>query len=270
MSMSISLQTDMMSVKAQRSLSNVTKDITRTMGHLSTGEKINSASDDAANLSLSTNLIAKRSGINVATKNGQTGLTKIQTFESYLGNMGKSIQKMRDLAIQAANGTYSSSEKAMIEDHAQQLKDEILQTTKIANQGMGEDINNFSIQIGENGDSASNIDMGDIAIDFTGKIDIDFSTEDNARLSVEELDQALQYISDERSKLGSFVTKIEDAIGINGLRNNNLAASCSTIRDTDVAEKSAELAKDQIIRNSAASLLQQSKDIRSGYLLGMY
>lgn len=268
--MSLSINTDTMSVVAQRSLHNSAKSVAKSMGHLSTGTKVTSASDNAANLSLSTSINAKRSGVNVGTTNIQTAITKLQTFEGYLENMSESLQKVRELSIESANGVYSAKERAMIDAHAQGLKEEILTATKIANSELGANLNDFSVQTGENADTASRIDFGDVELDFTGLLDIDLNTADDSRLTIEEVDKALEYIAGERASLGSFMTEMEGALTTNGTRENNLAASFSTLYDADMALESSNLAKDQIIQNSAVSMLQQSKNIRSSAILGLY
>lgn len=131
--MQINLNNNLISSICARSLFNSSNSIATAMQRLSTGIRINSAADNAANLSLSKKLDTKISGITVANNNIQTSNSQLQTFSSYLGNMASSLQNVRNLAVQAANGVYSTNERKMINNNAQQLLAGVDQATNQAN-----------------------------------------------------------------------------------------------------------------------------------------
>ena len=131
--MSINLNNNLISSICARSLFNSTNSVAITMQRLSTGIRINSAADNAANLSLSKNLDTKISGLDVANNNIQTSSSQLQTFSSYLGNMAASLQNVRNLAVQASNGVYSTAERTMINNNAQELLKCVDQATNQAN-----------------------------------------------------------------------------------------------------------------------------------------
>lgn len=135
--MVISLNTNLLSMPIGRNLYASNNSLQNISEKLSSGIKINSASDDAANLTLSKKLSSTSSGLDVASRNIQTSLTKLQTFDGYLNGISNSLQRMRDLAIQSLNGTYSDSERAMLNKEAQQLTDEVQKSSKMANADAG-------------------------------------------------------------------------------------------------------------------------------------
>ncbi|MEI8377065.1 MAG: GLUG motif-containing protein [bacterium] len=127
-----------------RSLFNSTISLNTTMQRLSTGLRINSAADNAANLGLSKKIDSKISGLNVANNNIQTGVSKLQTLDGYMGGIANNLQRIRDLAVQASNGTYSSAERSMINNEAQAILGEVEQASNQANTDIGADRTNVT------------------------------------------------------------------------------------------------------------------------------
>lgn len=138
--MTISLNTDLLSMSNNRNLVNHTSSVNKATRRLSTGIRINSAADDAAGASLSEKLNSIARGYNVANNNIQTGISKLQTFDGYLSIMTNPLMKLRELALQASNGVYSNSEREMIDRHAQELVKEIQQSSINANTDMGQEL----------------------------------------------------------------------------------------------------------------------------------
>ena len=135
--MSVTLNTSLMTSMLSKNLFTTTTSINSTMQRLSTGIRLNSAADNAANLSLSKELESKNSGLSMANNNIQTGVSKLQTYEGYLGGITNNLQRIRDLAVQASNGVYSNSERAVIDAEAQQLLTDNQQVSNQANQEIG-------------------------------------------------------------------------------------------------------------------------------------
>lgn len=132
--MALTLNTSILTSTAIRSLYNSRTSMTNVMQKLSTGIRINSASDDAADLSLSKNLESRTSSLSMANQNIQTGISKLQTYDGYLQNAQSNLQRIRNLAVQASNGIYSTNERNSINNEAQNLVDEINQISSQANQ----------------------------------------------------------------------------------------------------------------------------------------
>lgn len=145
--MSINFNTSLMASSCFRSLYNTKNAVALSMQRLSTGIRLNSASDDAAQLSLSKKLDSRSSGLDVANNNIQTGISKLQTHEGYLNGISENLIRIRDLAIQSSNGIRSTSEREMIDNESKQLLANIQQSSKIANAELGQAESDFTIPI---------------------------------------------------------------------------------------------------------------------------
>lgn len=268
--MSISINTDVMSNFAQRSLATSNQSLFTASNRLSTGLKINSASDGAANLALSSSISAKQSGMSVANNNIQTGLTQLQTFEGYLGNITETLQKTRDIAIQAANGVYADSERAIIDKNGQDLLKEVELAKVLANEevNVNDTRKSLTIQIGELGDSSSAYTAEDLFLE--SGLSFDMTTISGARDAIAVIDAEIAKITDKRASLGANMTNLEEMVNINSVRNGGLMEANSLLLDTDMAEEASRMMSSQIRNQSATSVLQQIKGLRSDAILSLY
>ncbi len=278
--MSIVVNTNVSSILVQRSLSQATNAIGNSIHKLSTGYRINKAADDAAGLTISESLKSQARGAAVAADNAQTGINLLQTAEGDLSIIQENLQRIRDLAVQAANGTNGSIERTAIEKEVQQRIDEInrlssasafnavklLDGTATAN-GVG-----LPLQIGSNATpslNSINITNGTVnplasamasslGTDGIHNVSSAFATAASAASYITNVDSAIADVSSRRSTIGSLQNRLESAIASLNIQFENMSASESRIRDVDVAKEAASLTKNQILQQASATLLAQA------------
>jgi flagellin len=277
--MSIVVNTNVNSILVQRSLSNSTGSIGNSLQRLSTGYRINKAADDAAGLTISQSLDAQARGAQTATQNAQTGINLLQTAEGDLGIIQDNLQRIRDLAVQAANGTYGSDERTAIQSEVSQRLSEI---DRLASASKFNSINlldgsattsGMRIQIGSNAEASTNsIEVTDgtnplaNAMTSSGGLDCaittgasgTFSSASAASSYISTIDDAIATVSTRRSSIGSLQNRLDSAIQSLAVKYENMSASVSRIRDVDVAKEAASLTKSQILQQASATLLAQA------------
>jgi len=267
--MPIVVNTNVNSLLVQRSLSSATVGIGKSLERLSTGLKINSAADDAAGLTISEKLKAQERGYATAQDNAQNGINMLQTAEGDLSTIQDNLQRMRDLAVTAANDTNGADERTAIKA---EIDERVAEITKIASgskfngiallDGTQDAAGTIKLQIGAN--TATN-DVLDISGAFTSAnaaglaiSALTVDTNANATTSITAIDTAIKTVSTQRSKIGSYVNSISSAIDSSSIRQANLASAGSRIRDVDVAKEAAMLTKNQILQQASATLLAQA------------
>ena len=268
MDMSIVVNTNVASLMVQRNLSKATSSLQTSMQRLSTGMKINNAGDDAAGLALSEKINGQLSASDVCKNNAQTGINMLNIADGDLDIINQNLQRIKDLAVQSANGVYSDSERLSMDQEVQLRIEEI---NRIASSSTFSDVNlldgtiaDMKLQIGTGSDEAQNtIDISDAfqeatatALGVTAGASI--STAANARDMIDLIDTAVNNISTRRSVIGASVNRLNSTVDRLDVRKENLQSTYSTIRDTDIASESTNLTKQQILQQSAATLLQQA------------
>lgn len=266
--MSIVVNTNVASLMVQRNLSKATSSLQTSMQRLSTGMKINNAGDDAAGLALSEKINGQLSASDVCKNNAQTGINMLNIADGDLDIINQNLQRIKDLAVQSANGVYSDSERLSMDQEVQLRIEEI---NRIASSSTFSDVNlldgtiaDMKLQIGTGSDEAQNtIDISDAfqeatatALGVTAGSSI--STAANARTMIDLIDTAVNNISTRRSVIGASVNRLNSTVDRLDVRKENLQSTYSTIRDTDIASESTNLTKQQILQQSAATLLQQA------------
>jgi len=271
--MSIVVNTNVSSILVQRSLQNSTGSIQTSLEKLSTGYRINKAADDAAGLTISEGLRSQARGAQVASDNAQTGVNLLQTAEGDLAIIQENLQRIRDLAVQAANGTNGSAERTAISSEVTQRVTEI---NRLADSSSFNGIellsggqSSLSLQIGANSTASLN------SISITGgstnplgaakasdlgltAVSTGFASASAAATFVSAVDDAIDEVSKRRSTIGSLQNRLESAIESLNIQYENMSASESRIRDVDVADEAANLTRNQILQQSAATLLAQA------------
>lgn len=271
--MSIVVNTNVSSILVQRSLTNSTNAIGKSLEKLSTGYKINRAADDAAGLTISESLNSQARGAQVASDNAQTGVNLLQTAEGDLAIIQDNLQRIRDLAVQASNGTNGSAERSAIQSEVQQRVNEInrLSSSSSFNQIklLDGSSSSLSLQIGANANASLNaidITAGDInplanadasSLGIDG-VDTAFTTSSSAASYISSIDTAISTVSQRRSTIGSLQNRLDSAISSLNIQFENMSASQSRIRDVDVAKEAATLTKNQILQQASATLLAQA------------
>ena len=273
--MSIVVNTNINSLMVQRNLNSATGSIGKSIERLSTGFKINHAGDDAAGLVISEGLKSQARGSEVAQANAQTGLNLLQTAEGDLGIIQENLQRVRDLSVQAANGTYGSVEKTAILGEVQARMSEINRMAKSSSFNsiglLDGSSSAIRLQIGANANATLNsLDVGTpLRSCTTSQLGInplgtnaeiaDFFTGAKTTASfIAVIDSAISTVSARRSDIGSIQNRLESTIRSLTVKQENMEAANSRIRDTDVAKESAALTKSQILQQASASLLAQA------------
>lgn len=275
--MSIVVNTNMSSLMVQRQLFNASNSLQKNMQKLSSGLRINTAGDDAAGLAISEKMKANINASEVAKLNTQTGISMLQTAEGDLGVLQDNLQRMRDLAVQSANGVYSSSERAMIQAEFKERLlevDRIVQSSKFSDMNLLDgSISEMILQVGTDNTENSRIDVTSAFLKIststlgTGNASsaevanlqsATISTAQQARYTLDVLDTAINDISDRRSLYGSTINRLQASITRIDVRKENLSSANSIIRDTDIAKETAELTKNQILQQASSTLLKQA------------
>jgi flagellin len=245
---------------------------------LSSGLRVNRAGDDASGLAVSEKLRSQIRGLNQASFNALNGISFIQTAEGYLQESQDIIQRIRELAVQSANGVYTAEDRMQIQVEVSSLIDEVDRIASHAQfNGMNMLTGRFARETGENSVTASmwfhigaNMDqrervyIGTMTTKSLGLRDkgddtiMSLETPDEANRALGTLDEALKLISKQRADLGAYQNRLEHAIRGLDIGAENLQAAESRIRDTDMANEMVDYTKNQILNQSGTAMLAQS------------
>ena len=275
---------NMSSLYADRVLNISNDSIMKNMEKLSSGERINRAGDDASGLAVSEKMRSQIRGLNQASKNIQNGVSFIQTTEGYLQETTDILQRVRELAVQSANGIYSDEDRMQIQVEVSQL---VAEVDRIASQAQFNGMNMLTGRFAQEGDSVMQFQIG-ANVDqntrvFIGTItatalglkgaqggdeQISISSPDEANLTLATIDEALKNVTKQRADLGAYQNRFEMAAkGIN-IAAENTQASESRIRDTDMASEMVEFTKNQILTQAGTAMLAQANS-QSQSVLGL-
>ena len=269
------INTNVMSLNAQRNLSTTSASMATTVQRLSSGLRINSARDDAAGLAISQRMTAQIRGMEQAIRNANDGIALAQTAEGALGEIANNLQRIRELAVQAANGTYETQDKEALQKEVQQLKDEILRvvdSTKFNGRQLLNADTTISIQVGASATDQDKIDisLNDIKTALSGITGSGFTVSGMAAgagaTQLDDLDDALQEVNEARADLGAIQNRFASAIANLQVSSENLQASRSRIQDADYAKETAELTRTQILQQAGTAMLAQAKAIPQSVL----
>ena len=275
--MSIVVNNNIASLIAQRNLSTNSGNLVKSIERLSSGFRINRASDDAAGLSISENLRGQIRGNKQAINNIQDGINLLQIAESSLSVINENIQRIRELAVQAANDTNSSVEKDAIlcEVNARLADiDRIAKATKFNNIKLLDGTASAVLQVGADSELSTNtIEIENAVLSRATVSCIGTSASANGlaltatganwssngiRLYMDVLDAALSDITTRRSNLGAYQNRLESALENLTIMNENIQNAESRVRDLDVAKETANMTKYQILQQASASVLAQA------------
>jgi len=262
---------------ADRSLKVTQVYINKDMEKLSSGLRINRAGDDASGLAVSEKMRSQIRGLNQASTNAQNGISFIQTSEGYLQESQDILQRLRELAVQAANGIYSEEDRTYIQIEVSALVDEIDRIASHAQfNGMNMLTGRFARTLGQNTVTASmwfhigaNMDqrrqvfIGTMTAKGLGIRDTDDSfisleTMDGANKAIGTIDAALKVVNKQRADLGAYQNRLEHVVRGLDIGAENLQASESRIRDTNMANQMVEYVKNQILNQSGTAMLAQA------------
>jgi flagellin len=253
--MSLRINSNVDAVQAHRHLSATSDAISKSMERLSSGLRINKAADDAAGLGISEKMRSQIRGLAQAQRNIQDGVSMVQTAEGNLDEVHSILQRVRELAVEYRNGSLSAAGKGAIQSEVDQLSQEI---TRIGNAAVFNGVSLLSgtssvtFQVGAN-------DNETIAISFSNLATAVGSAFSNmATASLAAIDAAVDAVSAMRSGLGAVQNRLEHALSVTGVYQENLTSAESRIRDVDMAEEMVTLTKNQILQQAGTAMLAQA------------
>ena len=269
---------NMSAMFAQRSQGVQDLKVQKSMEKLSSGLRINRAGDDASGLAVSEKMRAQIRGLNQASTNAQNGISFIQTTEGYMQETEDIIHRIRELAIQSSNGIYTDEDRTMIQVEVSSLIAEVDRIASAAQfNGMnmltgrfarptGENVVTGSMwfHIGANMDQRTQVYIGTMSAMALGirnpgdETNLTLETPENANRAIGTLDEALKKINKQRADLGAYQNRLEKTIVGLDIGAENLQASESRIRDTDMAEEMVEFTKDQVLSQAGTAMLAQA------------
>jgi flagellin len=259
------INTNMSSLNAQRNLTKSGNDLQASMTRLSSGLRVNSAKDDAAGLSIATKMDSQIRGMTQASRNANDGISMIQTADGAMSNISDALQRMRELAVQAANGTNGADETGNIGTEMSALNDEIARiadTTAFNGKNLMKSGAALSvdIQVGANKDEAIkvNIANSDSYAKFTAATDLKVDTPADAGATIAKIDGALKALNTERASLGTAQNRMGYAISNLSSSIENQSAAKSRIMDTDYASETSKLSRAQILQQAGTAMLAQA------------
>ncbi len=270
--MGLRINTNTASIAAQKTLMQTQRGLDKSFSQLSSGSRITKAADDAAGLSISERLKSQIRGYRQAQRNAMDGMSMVQVAEGGLNEISNIMTRLRELGTQAASDTVGEMERSFIDKEVQQLKQEaqrISETTKFGSTRLLDgssatldfqvDINNNDFQDRISFNASEQVaTIAELGIDG-----FDFTTKSGAQSALESLDNAQTSVNGMRANLGAIQNRLiltQDNLGV---QIENLSAANSRVRDTDFAESTADMARNQILLNASTGVLAQANQTPS-------
>ena len=239
-----------------------------SLARLSSGLRINRAGDDAAGLAISEQMRGQIGGLNQAVRNAQDGISLVQTAEGALTETHSILNRMRELTVQAANGTYTDEDRKLIEQELTELIaeiDDIAERTTFNGEALlDNDDKTITLQVGANKEETMDIKLNSMKADDLGlentvvKVTQDGEDAPDFDALIEAIDNAITSVSEQRSSLGAAQNRLDHKINNLTVTSENLAAAESRIRDVDMAQEMMEFTKNNILSQAATSMLAQA------------
>jgi flagellin len=258
--MAQTINTNISSLNAQRNLTTSKESLAVSLERLSSGLRVNSSKDDAAGLAIADRMNAQIRGINVAVRNANDGISLAQTAEGALATMTDVFQRMRELSVQAQNGSNGTGDRANLDTEYQQLSAEI---TRIAAQTkfngtaiVGAGAGSKTFQIGPNNGDTLTVTTATVTT-----VGGDVTTAVNASTALDAIDTALDAISTNRATYGAAMSRFAFAISNLQITGENQSAARGRIMDADFAAETANLARAQILQQAGTAMVAQANQI---------
>ncbi|MCP1290507.1 MULTISPECIES: flagellin N-terminal helical domain-containing protein [Chromobacterium] len=273
--MAITVNTNIASLNAQRNLGSSNNSLQVSLQRLSSGLRVNSAKDDAAGLAISQTLTSAIRGNNQAIKNANDGISVGQTAEGALGQLANNMQRIREIAVQASNGSVSNTNRSQLQSEVDQLTQEIsriVQTTQFNGTSLLSGGSVLTFQVGSSGAATNQVSISSTDLTSAGTLNtyssslsntgtISVTTQGGASAALSSLDADIAQISNIRSTFGAVQNRF-DAV-VSNLQNytENLTAANSRIIDVDFAAETANLTKNQILQQAGTSILKNANSL---------
>jgi len=277
--MGMTINTNVLSINAQRNAATNNTSLATSLQRLSSGLRVNSAKDDAAGLAIASRMDSQARGMNVAVRNSNDGISLVQTAESGMAVIGDMLQRMRELAVQASNGTNTSGDLSALNSEYTQLGTEIARTlsavefngTKLLSTTA-----DFVFQIGANSGQTASISVASIGIN-TGDVSAVFDTGAASALVVTgsaasnsaaltAIDLAISSINTARANMGAIQNRFNYTITFLQSASENQQAARGRIMDADFAQETANLSRAQILQQAGTAMVAQANQLPQGVL----
>lgn len=256
-------------MNAHRQMKSNTTNTGKSIEKLSSGLRINRAGDDAAGLAISEKMRSQIRGLNQSSTNAQDAISMVQTTEGALTETHSMLQRLKTLATQSANGTYTNSDRSLIQKEVEQLKSEITRiSTDTEFNGVNVLNSNTSIafQVGNKKGQEIKIVMKTMGAAALSIDKLSLGNASNAKTSLASIEKAINTVSNHRATLGAVQNRLEHTISSTDTTSENLQASESRIRDTDMAKEMMEYTKSNILTQAAQSMLAQANSAPNSVL----
>ncbi|UTR14526.1 flagellin [Salipaludibacillus sp. LMS25] len=276
------INNNIQALNAYRNLNQNQFQTSKNLEKLSSGLRINRASDDAAGLAISEKMRSQIRGLKQAERNAMDGISLIQTAEGALTEVHSILQRMRELAVQAANDTYELEDRETIQQEIDELVNEInsiAEKTEFntkdllnGNEATGDAFLTLVFQIGANAGQSVDIEIPKMnatelgLADAAGDITLSVTTREDASQAIETLSDAINAVSNARAKMGALQNRMEHTINNLQVTHENLTSAESRIRDADMALEMTEFTRNNILNQSATAMLAQANQLPQGIL----
>lgn len=264
--MGLRIYNNVEAMNAHRQLTANNMQMTRTMEKLSSGLRINRAADDAAGLAVSEEMRTKIRGMAVASRNALDGVSLVQVADGALAGVNDMLQRMRDLAVQAANGTLTDQQRANLDAEVQTLLSEVDRASsdtefnglKILSGSVSSAACAITLQVGAEAAQSIAFTIATMNTTQLGVSGIAISTANSASAAIASIDTAIRSVNSARANMGAIQNRLEQTISRLNLTSENLQAAESRIRDADMAQEMINLTRRQILEQSGTAMLAQA------------
>ncbi len=262
--MGLRVNTNVSSLNAQRNLMNTTNSLSRSLERLSSGLRITRAADDAAGLAISERFRADIRSLGQAQRNANDGISLLQVAEGALNESSSTLIRLRELAVQSANGTLGTAERASLNDEFTALVEEIGRTAAVTEFNGTTVLNNsglqvtFQVGINNTGNDRITVTGVDATATGLGINALGVDTVTNAQAAISALDTAISDLAGLRAQFGTAQNRLESTVRSIAVAVENSSAAESRIRDVDVASETAALVRNQVLQQAGVSVLAQA------------
>jgi len=265
--MGLRINTNVQSLAAQRNLGLNSAAQKTSLEKLASGSRITKAADDAAGLAISEKMKASIRSIRQDIRNGNDGISMIQTAEGGMNEVGNILVRFRELSIQAASDTIGDTERGFVDKEVQQLKQEIDRIAHSTEYNGHKLLNGegdvMEVQIGMHNNPAEDRFVYDAAkvnatTERLGVSGINVASKEAAQNNLDVIDSAIKTLTENRAELGAMQNRVQSTVNNLGVYDENLSAANSRIRDVDMASETAELTKNNILTSAGVSVLSQA------------
>ena len=261
------INTNISSLNAQRNLASSANSLTTSMSRLSSGLRVNGAKDDAAGLAIAERMNAQTKGMNVAIRNANDAISLAQTAEGGLGSISANLQRMRELTVQAANGTNSTGDLKSLSDEWTMLNDEntrVSTATKFNGKTLLDGVNSpFSFQVGANDTVDDKIAVSGAAYKGTAVV---FTDSASATATLTALDVDIDASTAARATWGAAQNRFESVITNLRVSSENSASARGRIMDADYAQETANLSRSQVLQQAGTAMVAQANQMPQSVL----